>query len=69
MISSVFHQPLSPTSTAPMSTVPQKVMHHSGQFWASTATRSPFAMPRPSSASLTEFDCAMKSAKVMRRSP
>ena len=52
-----------------MSTVAQKLVHHSGQFWASTATRSPRSTPAAISALLAEFTPARNSAKGMRPSP
>ena len=69
-ISSLVHQPLRPTRTAPMSTVPQNDRHHSGLFWLSTATRSPLSTPASADrAELTELAVRTKSPKVMRRSP
>ena len=52
-----------------MSTVAQKVVHHSGQFWARTATRSPRPTPAAIKPALAEFTPARNSEKVMRRSP
>ncbi len=60
-ISSVFHQPFRPTSTAPLATVAQNVRHHSGLFWLSTATRSPGPMPQRSArARATPLACSTK---------
>ncbi len=52
-----------------MSTVPQKLRHHSGLFALSTATRSPWPTPNSPSRRLTELAFRMKSVNVMRSSP
>ena len=44
-----------------MLTVPQKVRHHSGLFWLSTATRSPWPMPNDCSPRLVAYALEMKS--------
>ena len=53
---------------APPVTVPQNVRHHSGLFWLSTATRSPWPTPAPPSATGRCSAWATPLAVVMNRS-
>ena len=68
-ISSAFSMKLTGTSTTPSRAVANASTAYCQELCESSASRSPFASPRPASAFAVRFTAASNSAKVTRRSP